>query len=152
MRRDEDLHTLREAAFEAMERAYAPYSNFRVGAALAASDGRVFTGCNVENAAYGAGICAERGAVMAAVAQGARDFTSIVIATEAHEPSSPCGICRQVLAEFAPTLRVVSCTRRGDEARWTLAELLPHAFVPESLRGASGPADSLTHSRPDQDL
>jgi cytidine deaminase len=150
--RDQELPSLRDAALAAMERAYAPYSNFRVGAALVASDSRVFTGCNVENASYGAGICAERGAVAAAVAQGARDFTCIVIATEAHEPAQPCGICRQVLAEFAPALRVVSCTRQGGEACWTLAELLPHAFAPKSLRGASGPADSPTHSRPDQDL
>jgi len=150
--RDPELRSLRDAAFAAMERAYAPYSSFRVGAALATSDARVFAGCNVENAAYGAGICAERGAVLAAVAQGAREFTCIVIATEAHEPAPPCGICRQVLAEFAPALRVVSCTRQGGEACWTLAELLPHAFIPDSLRGASVPADPSIHSRPDQDL
>ena len=124
---------LREAAFAAMERAYAPYSRFRVGAALLTSDGDVVTGCNVENAAYPSSICAERGAVMAAVAAGHREFALLVLATEAEDPAPPCGQCRQVLVEFAPALPIVSVTRSGDERRWTMAELLPSPFLPASL-------------------
>jgi cytidine deaminase len=130
---DRTLRTLRERAFAAMERAYAPYSRFRVGAALLASDGSITEGCNVENAAYPATICAERGAVAAAVARGNRTFETVVIATEADEPSPPCGTCRQVLEEFSPALRVISVTRDGREASWLLGDLLPHAFTPQSL-------------------
>src|SRR6476660_10580491 len=122
---DHQLLVLRERALAAMERAYAPYSNFRVGAALLSTDGSITEGCNVENASYPAGICAERGAVSAAVARGNRGFEAIVIATEAEEPTPPCGICRQVLEEFAPHLVVMAFTRDGREARWTLDELLP---------------------------
>jgi cytidine deaminase len=124
---------LRERAFAAMERAYAPYSNFRVGAALLSSDGSVAEGCNVENASFPAGMCAERSAVSAAVAKGNRSFEAIAIATEAEEPTPPCGMCRQVLEEFSPHLVVMSFTRDGGEARWTLDELLPRAFTPHSL-------------------
>lgn len=124
---------LAERARAAMERAYAPYSHFRVGAALLAADGSVTEGCNVENAAYPAGICAERAAVAAAIARGVREFTAIMIATEADTPTPPCGICRQVLMEFAPHLAVVSVTRAGADARWTMSELLPEAFTPTSL-------------------
>jgi cytidine deaminase len=127
------LTVLRERAFGAMERAYAPYSNFRVGAALLASDGSITEGCNVENAAFPSGMCAERGAVAAAVARGHRSFEAVVIATEADEPTPPCGMCRQVLEEFSPQLLVVSVTRQGREARWTLDALLPMAFTPHSL-------------------
>ena len=130
---DADLDRLREAAFAAMERAYAPYSEFPVGAALLTADGAVVTGCNVENAAYPSGICAERGAVMAAVAAGHRAFRLLVLATEADEPAPPCGACRQVLVEFAPRLPVVSVNRDGELRRWTMAELLPHPFTPASL-------------------
>ena len=124
---------LRERAFAAMERAYAPYSNFRVGAALLSSDGSVAEGCNVENASFPAGMCAERSAVSAAVARGNRSFEAIAIATEAEEPTPPCGMCRQVLEEFSPSLVVMSFTRDGRESRWTLDELLPRAFTPQSL-------------------
>ena len=127
---EERLH---QAAVEVMARAYAPYSNFRVGAALLGVDGRIFTGCNVENAAYPSGMCAERAAVCAAVAQGAREFAMLAVATEAPEPTTPCGFCRQVLVEFAPTLTIISAGRDGVLARYSLAELLPHAFTPASL-------------------
>ncbi len=125
--------SLRAAAFSVMSRAYAPYSHFRVGAALATSTGRTFVGCNVENASFGATICAERAAVLQAVAQGERSFTSLVIATEGSLPAAPCGICRQVLSEFSPALEITSCTTAGAEAHWSLDQLLPAPFTSNSL-------------------
>ena len=122
-----------DRATAAMERAYAPYSRFRVGAALLGSDGSITEGCNVENAAYPAGICAERAAVAAAVTRGVRTFAAIVIVTEADVPTPPCGMCRQVLVEFAPQLEVVSITRGGAVAKWSMSELLPAAFTPTSM-------------------
>ena len=124
---------LRALASVEMTRAYAPYSSFRVGAALLAEDGTVTTGCNVENAAYPSGICAERAAVTAAVLRGVRRFAGLVIATEADAPTPPCGMCRQVLVEFAPGLEVVSFTSSGASAQWNLRDLLPHPFTPRSL-------------------
>ena len=124
---------LRERAASAMRRAYAPYSNFRVGAALLTSDGGVVEGCNVENASFPAGSCAERVAVGAAITRGLRDFVALAVVTEATEPTPPCGVCRQVLMEFAPELPVLSATLGGAEARWSVSELLPHAFTPTSL-------------------
>ena len=124
---------LREAAAGAMSRAYSPYSDFRVGVALLASDGTVMSGCNVENSSFPAGICAERGALAAAVVAGHRSFTHLAIMTDAEEPTSPCGMCRQALVEFAPGLQIASHTTSGAEARWSLADLLPHPFTPQSL-------------------
>jgi len=130
---DPRLPALRVEAFAAMERAYAPYSKFHVGCAILGADGTVHPGCNVENAAYPASICAERGAVLGAVARGTRRFDLLVLATNADEPTPPCGQCRQVLVEFNPSLAIVSYTRGGKVGRWTLAELLPHPFTPSFL-------------------
>ena len=127
------LESARASAFAAMERAYAPYSDFRVGAALVGADGSIFAGCNVENSAYPAGICAERSALAAAVAGGVRRFDLLVVMTEADDPTPPCGMCRQALVEFAPDLPIVSYTKHGGEAQWSLAALLPHPFTPAAL-------------------
>jgi cytidine deaminase len=121
---------LRDAAFAALEQAYAPYSSFRVGAAILAADGSIGIGCNVENASFPAGMCAERVAVGTLAARGVRQFDLLLIATEADSPTPPCGLCRQVLAEFAPALPIISVTRSGEAERWSLAELLPSPFTP----------------------
>ena len=120
--------SLRDVAEEAREHAYAPYSGFRVGAALRADDGRVFAGANVENAAYGLGNCAERAAVAAAITAGARTFDALALVSDGDAPEPPYGACRQVLAEFAPQLLVTSYGQNGEVAEWTVDELLPHRF------------------------
>ena len=120
----------------ASKNSYSPYSRFPVGAALECDDGAVFTGCNVENASYPAGMCAERVALGAAIAAGARRFTRVVITSTADEPTPPCGICRQALVEFAPDLDVVAIAPDGRASRWSLAELLPAPFTPASLKHA----------------
>jgi cytidine deaminase len=133
--KSEKKASLREAAMRALDNAHAPYSNFKVGAALRTRDGRLITGCNVENSAYGLAICAETLAVASAVSQGLTEFDEIAIASDDREPTPPCGACRQVLNEFAPNIRISSYTRDGKEASWTLQELLPHAFVLNQSRG-----------------
>ena len=117
-----------------MRRAYAPYSHFRVGAALLTESGEIVAGCNVENASYPAGLCAERSALGTAVAAGHRRFTAVMIISEASEPTPPCGLCRQALVEFGSSLQVLSRTTGGSEARWSLEELLPRPFTPSSLQ------------------
>ena len=124
-------------AKEAMRSAYAPYSRFRVGAALEADSGEVFVGCNVENASYGLAICAERAAVAAAVAQGHRRFRRVVVATEGDHAVSPCGACRQVLAEFGIALEVYGVAG-GETKRWLLRDLLPAAFGPAAIPDRGG--------------
>lgn len=124
-----ELDELLSAAREARERAYAPYSKFRVGAALAAGDGNVFFGSNVENASYGLSMCAERAAVFAAVAAGFREFTAIAVAGPDGERTSPCGACRQVLAEFNPKMTIVF-TDAETPVTTSLSELLPYSFGP----------------------
>ena len=116
-----------EAAKMARTNAYAPYSHFEVGAALQADNGQIFTGCNVENLSFGLTICAERSAVFAAIAAGCRRFSRIVIVSDSKEPVSPCGACRQVLAEFAEDLEVISANLGGDLFTTTLQTLLPRS-------------------------
>ena len=128
-------NSLRDAAFAAMENAYAPYSHFRVGAALRSSSGEIVTGCNVENAVYGEALCAERVAVSAAVAKGLREFEEIAIASESDDPAPPCGSCRQTMTEFAPGLKVTAYSKNGKRISWRLSDLLPEAFALNYLRG-----------------
>jgi cytidine deaminase len=125
---------LLEAARAAQARAYAPYSNYAVGAALECDDGSIFAGCNVENASYGLTNCAERVAIGAAVSQGYRQFRRIVIVSNSDPPAAPCGACRQVLREFSRDLEV-RAVGPGRTVTWNLAELLPAAFGPEQLDG-----------------
>jgi cytidine deaminase len=125
---DQEIEDLARAAREVARNAYVPASGFRVGAALLAADGQVFCGCNVENSSYGLTVCAERGAVCRAVAEGCRTFRAIVICCDADEPSPPCGACRQVLAEFGRELEVVLVGNGDRLVRTDLAELLPRPF------------------------
>lgn len=120
-------------AVAARERAYAPYSGYRVGAALLGAGGAVFTGVNVENASYPVGLCAERAAVAAAVAGGERRFVAVAVVVEGPLPGAPCGLCRQTLYEFAPGLRVIMATVDGARRTATLSDLLPDAFGPAHL-------------------
>ena len=126
---DIDWQQLYTAAEGARAKAWAPYSKFQVGAAIALDDGSIVTGCNVENATYGLTVCAERNAIASSVLKQARPV-AVAIVVDSHQPTPPCGACRQVLAEFgAATMPVASRTLSGQEAKWTLGELLPHAFT-----------------------
>lgn len=129
-----------DAALRARGRAWAPYSRFLVGAALLCEDGTVVEGCNVENVSYGLCICAERTAVAAAVASGRRRFAAIAIATGSSPPSPPCGMCRQVLAEFCEDLPIVCVNPEGERSRTTLRAIFPGTFTAELLQ--SGQAEA----------
>jgi len=127
-----------DGARRAREGAYAPYSGFRVGAAVLTASGEIFTGANVENACFGATVCAERVAIFQAVAAGHRNLTALAVIADTPEPVAPCGLCRQVLAEFSPDCRVLMASTAGKTRLAHLKELLPLAFrwPPESGEGA----------------
>jgi cytidine deaminase len=129
------MSELETRAAAAQQRAYAPYSQFRVGAAIRAN-GRIFDGVNVENASYGLTVCAERTAVFAAVLAGCRELEEVVVCTDVSPPSSPCGACRQVLAEFAAdpaAVTIIAINPAGERRSWTLAQLLPDSFSGREL-------------------
>ncbi|HEX7479531.1 MAG TPA: cytidine deaminase [Polyangiales bacterium] len=128
-----DWLALRNAALAARLHAHAPYSHFQVGAALLGTDGRLWSGCNVENASYGLTVCAERNALFAAVAAGCKSFRALAVITSSSDPVTPCGACRQVLVEFPPSFEVRCYGTNGSELHETTAGLLPHAFSKQSL-------------------
>lgn len=122
------LEELKSLAIQMMDKAYCPYSKFPVGAALECKDGSVFTGCNIENASYPIGSCAERTAISKAVSEGHREFVRIVIAAKTDEPCMPCGMCRQFMQEFAPDLEVICLSKKGKSLSFKLSDLLPYGF------------------------
>ena len=122
-----------ERALEMRRFSYAPYSHFRVGAALECEDGSVYTGCNVENAAYGSSLCAERTALVKAVSEGRRRFVRLAVAGDSADYCWPCGACRQMLRGFGTDLEVLAANREGAYVAISLEELLPHSFGPETL-------------------
>lgn len=121
------------AAIQVRERAYAPYSKYKVGAALLGKSGKIYTGCNVENASYGATICAERSAVVQAVAAGEQSFTTLVVVIDSQKPGSPCGICRQFLSEFGVDLKLILANLHEEIIETTLREYYPAPFTTDSL-------------------
>lgn len=129
---------LLEGAKAAFRQAYAPYSRFRVGAALRTPSGRVFFGANVENASYGLARCAEQSAVQAMATAGEREFTDLVVYSEATPPASPCGACRQILFEFSPEARVVCVNHKGDVVSGLVRDFLPHGFRLEQRDAGHG--------------
>jgi cytidine deaminase len=133
-----DLQRLVRAAWEARKAAYAPYSGFRVGSAVLGVSGGIYRGCNVENVSFGLSICAERAAVFAALEAGEQEFTAVAVVTAAAYPAPPCGACRQVLAEFSPSLLVVSENESGDRLSWNLDLLLPDPFSEKLGRTGMG--------------
>ena len=128
------LEELKQLAQSMLERAYCPYSHFPVGAALECAEGTVYTGCNIENASYPVGTCAERTAMCKAISEGHRDFVRIVIAVKSAEFASPCGFCRQFMYEFSPDLELICLNGKGECRVHTLREYLPYGFNGEALR------------------
>ena len=129
-----------QKAKEAKEQAYAPYSGFHVGAALLCKDGTIFTGCNIENSAYGPTNCAERTAIFKAVSEGFREFEAIAIISDSKQPTAPCGVCRQVMAEFCDceNFEIICNTEHGLHS-FRLKELLPGSFGPANLKQEKQP-------------
>jgi cytidine deaminase len=131
-----DLEEMKSAAERACAAAYAPYSRFRVGAAVRDASGRTFVGCNVENASYGLTQCAERNALAAAIAAGVRDLRTILIYTPGERAHAPCGACRQVIGELMQAdAKVVSFCEADEPRQWTVADILPEPFAAEALLG-----------------
>lgn len=135
---DDALQDLLRVAFAALELAHSPYSQVKVGAAILCDDGRIFSGCNVENASFGLTLCAERVAAVKAVSAGSTRFAAMAIASSLDRPMMPCGACRQFLSEFAPapsvpSLMIIVQGKQGAPFRAKLSELLPHAFGPGDL-------------------
>jgi cytidine deaminase len=129
---------LQQAAKQAAAQAYAPYSKFPVGVAVLADSGKIYTGCNVENASYGGTVCAERNAIGAAIVAGERKFSALLVYTPQAMLTPPCGICRQVIAEFfTPDAPIASCNHLQQQQDWTLGELLPAAFTPTYLANST---------------
>jgi cytidine deaminase len=129
-----DKHQLINEALSGREKAYAPYSHFQVGAAIVTKDGKIYKGCNIENASYGLTNCAERTAIFKAVSEGQKEFTMLAIVADTDGPVSPCGACRQVIAEFCdPNMPVILANLKGDIRETTVKELLPFAFSSEDI-------------------
>lgn len=120
-------------ALEAKEKAYVPYSNFHVGAAILTDDGKMYTGCNIEIASYSPTICAERTAIFKAVSEGSKKVKAIAIVADVQD-TYPCGVCRQVLREFGKDAKIIIANTQEDYKEYTLEELLPHSFGPEDLK------------------
>ena len=133
----EAKNELIETAAAARLKSVAPFSNFLVGAALQTSDGKVFTGSNVESASYGLTVCAERVAIWKALSEGERDFTNLVIVADTEQLTPPCGTCRQIIWEFCKNAKIVLANLRGEREELTIKELLPRAFDARFLKGAS---------------
>ena len=131
-----NIEQLIEEAKKARDKAYVPYSKFGVGAALLTNDGKVYQGCNIENAAYSMCNCAERTALFKAYSEGDRDFQMMAVVADTDRPCSPCGACRQVISELCPSdMKIILTNLKGDVQELTVAELLPGAFSPEDLNG-----------------
>jgi cytidine deaminase len=124
-----------ERARKSRECAYAPYSKFKVGAALLTKGGKVYTGANIENATFGLTVCAERVALFKAITDGEKKFVKIAVVADKDEPITPCGACRQVLSEFASDLKIICANLKGKTIRYSLRKLLPEAFVKDPAKG-----------------
>jgi cytidine deaminase len=131
---NEDLQALVKAALEVREKAYAPYSEFRVGAAVRTKGGKIYTGCNVESASYGLTVCAERVAIWKAVSEGEKEFTNIAVVADTQELTPPCGVCRQIIWEFCNDIPVTFSNLHGKTETVQMKELLPRAFDTKFLK------------------